>query len=182
MPRRRKEYVEAGLCGNGLHPWIDSPCRECHRTVHAAWREANREKTREWNRLDYEKNREARLATASQWREANRDRYREMLRAWGASNRDRGRIKTARRRALMRSNGVVEILDRDIKRMLASPCAHAHLGDCDGPIHLDHIIPIARGGRHAVGNMQPLCRRHNTSKQDRFEVEVKARARRKVAA
>ena len=31
-------------------------------------------------------------------------------------------------------------------------------------VSVEHLIPLARGGRHSVGNLAPLCRSCNSSK------------------
>ena len=39
---------------------------------------------------------------------------------------------------------------------------------CGGPFeHLDHNVPLIRGGGHTLDNLVPLCERCNTSKQGR---------------
>ena len=43
-------------------------------------------------------------------------------------------------------------------------CAAAYLGDCHGPLHLDHIIPLSLGGQAVLENEQLLCERHNIKK------------------
>ena len=41
-----------------------------------------------------------------------------------------------------------------------------------GPLTMDHIIPIARGGAHTQDNLQALCRSCNSSKGARTMEEV----------
>ncbi|MFF8817799.1 HNH endonuclease [Leucobacter sp. NPDC015123] len=43
------------------------------------------------------------------------------------------------------------------------------------PLEWHHIIPIARGGRHSVGNLAPSCKRCNRNKQIKFITEWRAR-------
>ena len=152
------------------------------REVTRAWYTANVERIarqhKEW--VSDPDVKAARAAYNRDYHRANADNIRERKRETRDPERER-RYSSARR-ARIAEVSVTVVTDRDIERILARPCTHAHLGDCDGPMNLDHIIPLARGGRHAVGNLQPLCRRHNVSKRHRLEVEVKARARRKVAA
>ena len=69
---------------------------------------------------------------------------------------------------------------KDLARLTAQGCQHASYGACSGPMHVDHIVPLARGGRHAVGNLQALCQRHNTSKGDKLEIEVQVRQTRRA--
>jgi len=49
------------------------------------------------------------------------------------------------------------ILDRD--RATCQAC-----GRTDGPLHIDHVIPIARGGSSDPSNLQVLCRACNLAK------------------
>jgi hypothetical protein len=40
---------------------------------------------------------------------------------------------------------------------------------CGGPFEaVDHVKPISRGGAHALMNVRPSCRSHNSSKKDRW--------------
>ena len=90
------------------------------------------------------------------------------------NKRVRARVTAARRRARMADNGVFDVTHKDLNRLLASPCAVC--GSTDD-IHIDHIIPIDRGGRHSIGNLQPLCAFHNHSKNNRLMVEWMATRR-----
>lgn len=74
------------------------------------------------------------------------------------------------RRVKQKNNGVFIISNKDMKRLLSSACAEC--GSYD-KIHLDHVIPVSRGGRHSIGNLQPLCQRCNLSKNDKLNIEWK---------
>lgn len=39
-----------------------------------------------------------------------------------------------------------------------------HPGSTNNPLSLDHVVPKARGGSDDPGNLQPLCRQHNSAK------------------
>ena len=62
------------------------------------------------------------------------------------------------------------ILDKEYKRLYNSPCAFCGATE---KITMDHIIPISRSGNHSIGNLQPLCRRCNSSKKSRLVSEYK---------
>ena len=126
------------------------------------WRQANPDKCREYHR-EYaerhpEKERERhRVKSARQPREKRR----EIEQRYAANHPEKIRMKTAVRRSRKRGNGEYLILDRELKRLYASPCARC--GATEG-ITADHIIPLALGGRHSIGNLQPLCFSCNASK------------------
>jgi 5-methylcytosine-specific restriction endonuclease McrA len=155
---------------------------EKNRQHNRAWREANPEKARDQARAWRAANREKARERVRAWYAANPEKAREKQRAWREANPEKAREKEHRRRARKAANGVHTVTPRDLARLAAAPCAHAHLGDCHGPTHVDHVVPIARGGAHGIGNLQALCARHNASKGDRLEIEVKARHRQQEAA
>jgi 5-methylcytosine-specific restriction endonuclease McrA len=50
-----------------------------------------------------------------------------------------------------------------LQELLKQPCAY-----CDQPSeHIDHIIPIAKGGLHDISNVVGACKPCNTSKKDK---------------
>lgn len=47
----------------------------------------------------------------------------------------------------------------------------AYCDDRAEHLEIDHVLPLARGGRHAIGNLLPACRKCNRSKHDHLLVE-----------
>jgi hypothetical protein len=67
-----------------------------------------------------------------------------------------------------------EIIPKDQRRLDLGVCAHAHLGGCNGVITEDHVIPVSKpGSSHGIGNLQAMCKAHNSSKHDKWEVEAR---------
>jgi 5-methylcytosine-specific restriction endonuclease McrA len=56
----------------------------------------------------------------------------------------------------------------EIKALQSKPCLYC---GSTKQIEIDHIIPIARGGRHSIGNLAPACRACNRSKTDYLVME-----------
>jgi 5-methylcytosine-specific restriction endonuclease McrA len=87
------------------------------------------------------------------WRRSNRDIVAELLRVQKAVRRG-----AERRRVTARD--LARLLDRHRGR-----CAYCAVPVVPGTsLHWDHIIPIIRGGRHAIGNLAPACPTCNTRK------------------
>lgn len=136
------------------------------------WREHHPEVCREYHRSYAERNAEAererhRSKSARQPRERRREIESRYLRRFPEKNR----AKSHRRRSRQRENGEALILDREYRRLYSSPCSAC---GSRKQITADHVIPIARGGKHSIGNLQPLCLRCNTRKGSRLMVEFKA--------
>jgi len=117
------------------------------------------------------------------YRENNPERYKKQYRAWVENNRDKERLKSAiylsknkernalksqRRRARLYNAETFIILDKEFKKIYSMPCSNC---ESRKNITLDHIIPIARGGRHSIGNLQPLCLSCNSSKHTKTIME-----------
>lgn len=71
-----------------------------------------------------------------------------------------------RRRARVKAAGSPGVSPRDWTRLLnrhGRSCAYCGSKE---QITIDHIIPISRGGRHAIGNVLPACFSCNASKRD----------------
>ena len=56
---------------------------------------------------------------------------------------------------------------KNIQELLSKPCAY-----CSAPSkHIDHIIPLSRGGLHDISNVIGACAECNQSKGDRLILE-----------
>ena len=142
--------------------------RERINAKHRAYHEANKDKIKDYRRAHYEANREEMIAKMQAWYEANRGRVYARVRAWQLANPEATLDYANRRRARKKANGVYAITDKELRRIYSSPCAAC---GSFNRIEADHVIPIARGGHHGIGNLQPLCKSCNCSKGDRLMVE-----------
>lgn len=86
------------------------------------------------------------------------------------------RQKSKRRKALERGSIGVHVRPRQIRARFAEfdhRCAYC---GATGDLHIEHLVPIARGGTHVLGNILPACQRCNFSKRDK-DAETWYRAR-----
>lgn len=138
-----------------------------------AYRQANRKKESARTKAWYKSNPEKAAAGRESWYKANRAKAIANARNWRLANpkatQKHNRNNQHKRRALKQNNGVFKVTSKDIKRMLARPCAYC----ADGSTHIDHIIPLSRGGGHSIGNLTGACASCNLSKGAKFITEWK---------
>ena len=131
------------------------------------WARENPEKSRKIHKRYYLKNRDRLL-------ENSRNRYYELIdhytalgKAWRAANPEKVRARGERRRARKAAvpSGPKPTLDELID-MQDGTCVYCRT--VDPPIwHMDHVIPISKGGPDTADNVVAACASCNTSKQDR---------------
>jgi len=120
------------------------------------WAAAHPEQAKATQRAWYEAHRDERMADIREWQAANPERVRANVRR--ANHRRRARLAGSNSPGVTREEwaAVVEFFD--------GCCAY-----CGKPAtELDHIVPISRGGRDALDNVQPACRKCNASKNSKL--------------
>lgn len=163
----------------------------------ANYRASNKEKIKEKNLAWYLKNRDDQLAKAKVWRLENKELKSAADKKWQQENKDKvnangkrwrtrhpekaaqvaknyrianpesDRIKAAKRRAKKVANGVFFIKQNEVRKLLSKPCFY-----CGSKSeHLDHVIPITKGGRHSIGNLVQSCATCNLSKNAKTIME-----------
>jgi len=149
----------------------------------AAWGKANRDKARRQNR---DARRRRRLADPDRYRNYDRELYhrepqkrREQARAWRArhpaavkrANQRRDpdvcRDMNARRRARLRGVMVEKFTRRQIYERDAGRCHLCGRRVKPNRWHLDHIIPLSKGGVHARWNVAVSCPTCNERKYNK---------------
>jgi len=109
--------------------------------------------------------------TLRQWREVNRQRILDYNKQWRTANPEKAEAmaraaKRKRSAAKRRTSDMVApqvTSSNTAERFLIFGNSCAYCGS-DGPLHLDHVDPLARGGLHTPSNLAPACQRCNLSK------------------
>jgi 5-methylcytosine-specific restriction endonuclease McrA len=142
-------------------------CKRCHNKSVDDYRKENKdarnEYLRNWQRRNPEKTKRYREDFARK----NPDSLKASFRKYVQNNPEIIRNKSARRRALKKNNGAFLITKKEVQKLYRQPCFYCNAESS----HLDHVIPISRGGVHSVGNIVPACSACNLSKSDRFVME-----------
>ena len=138
----------------------------------AAWRAANADRLKAIAAVWRADNADKVKANVTAWRAANPDMVKAQMAAWYAANPEAKRIYTENRRARKAnaggklSSGLAAKLFKLQKGKC--PCCNHPLGD---DYHLDHIMPLIRGGSNTDGNMQLLRAICNMQKHAAHPVE-----------
>lgn len=129
------------------------------------------------DRARYAREAKQRRAYARSQYADHREAYLRRSRAWRKSNPVGRKLQHQRRRARQLGRDCREITERDWRRLIALCDGRCYY--CRGAAQLvvDHVIPLARGGRHAIGNVVPACEGCNASKGAALLVEWRARGR-----
>lgn len=123
------------------------------------WSAENREKRRAIARASDERHREKRRAASREHaKRVDPEKSREQQRMWKRANREKVAYGNHMRRA--RSTKDPEAYMEYVAILHADPCAYC--GEAAG--HIDHIVPIARGGTNDWDNLTAACGRCNSSK------------------
>lgn len=158
-------------------------CRDCRSARNARYRREHADRESERHRRDYAANRErrgasvkrarqtekgkesARRAARRYWHRHSSDEKRAILRKWSESRY----VNQALRRARLAGTKMepirrAAVVARD--RRTCYLCGRSGLPDAE--IHLDHVIPLSRGGTHTYDNIRVACAPCNYRKSNRL--------------
>jgi len=106
------------------------------------------------------------MSSSRKWKKNNREKYLQQHREWTKRNADYVRTYNQARRALKLAATVYCFSFEELQQrmsMFGNKCAY-----CSGSFdHVDHVIPLSKGGRHCLANLRPACRFCNLSKHNK---------------
>ena len=165
-------------CNCESERYADGRCKACALRRNAEWAAKNRDlrnaTSRKWNAA----HREKKLSTAAIYRTKNRTKINSRRKKVRASRPELERIKAAKRRAYKKaspgklSKGVLDAL-----LIQQNGLCNACKTPLNGIFHLDHKVPLSRGGSNTDDNVQllhPACNlRKYTMTHEEFLVQLK---------
>lgn len=153
---------------------VTSRCKSCNAEVKREEYRKNPEKYRELSKQQSRKKYETRRSEVLEAMRNYRKENAEKVRQWKRNDRERNKIRiandNARRRALIRDKNIENTKEvyalRDFYIAMS-------LGE---PFHVDHIVPLSKGGTHSLSNLQVIPAIDNLRKGNYYhENEQKAR-------
>lgn len=197
FPATKQYFYESKSCRDGFR----GECRACNRANYRAYYAANadREKARTnaWNNANkdwvYERNRVWRKANSERvkkyerlrvrvspkhraYLEANRDKSKAYYRVWRKNHPEAGKAYVHNRRALKLSNGGTHTA-ADISLQLKTQKGRCWWcgGKLNKQYHVDHRIPLVKGGSNGPENLCIACPSCNLSKSAKMPWEFNGR-------
>lgn len=158
--KKRREYQQQYYYSN----------REHNVQKAKEWREAHPGHSSAYNKEYYKTHKKENKERTSNYRKNNPEKVRQIKADYRKNNPEAVQKHHMTRRARKAQNGVFEVSKKELQRLMKGPCVSC--GSMER-INIDHIIPIARGGAHSIGNLQPLCKSCNSSKIDKTMTEWK---------
>lgn len=141
---------------------------QVHRDRARAWREANPEKKKELDRQYHLKTVHKHRERSKAWSQANPERKAETSKKYRLANQDRINAHHAARRARKQAAFVEKVFRSKLFERDQGVC-----GICGQPVdperyHVDHIVPLIKGGKHSYANTQIAHPKCNTAKGARL--------------
>lgn len=131
------------------------------------WYYKNQDRAAIQGKLRREKHKEKIAEQARLYRLANRERLLERQRIHYQKNKQMYFESARKRRALEKHAFLIR--KKDLMRLLTKPCAY-----CGAKSeHIDHVIPLIRGGQHKIGNLIGACALCNLQKNKKLVSEWK---------
>jgi len=126
------------------------------------YRLRNKEAQREKNVKHYAENKDALLAVNAKYRAENPEREKARNAKWAKENPEKCAAKTRRRRALkLKAEGTHNRQDIDklflLQKGKCASCTIKLIKSGKNIYHVDHIMPLTKGGGDGPDNLQLLC-------------------------
>lgn len=159
---------------------LSSRCKGCicaqaraYYTTHKAERDAfsreyylaNKERLNASGRAWSRANKKERAAYSREYQLVNKEKIAAISRVYRQANPEVFARAKHKRNAHKAGNEEFTVTAKELRRIRDSACTHCGTA---GPSHVDHVIPVSKGGRQSIGNLMPLCQPCNTSKRASF--------------
>lgn len=159
-----KPCIKCGAQDRNKH----GQCKPCAKDAVLKYRKANRKKVCESVRTWQKANPQKVIDYTRKYCEDNRDKRLAYALEWQMANPDKVKVNNHNRRAKIKGNGgrLSKNIVKSLMALQNGKCACCGKSLKQG-YHLDHIMPIALGGKNTDNNVQLLTPKCNLRKSDK---------------
>lgn len=144
-----------------------SHCKPCNLASNKKWQEKNLDKFAGYSAEFRKRNPEKTKAVVIEWRLQNKEHIRKYSKNYRIKHPEQKLKGRQTRRARRTKASVYLVTTKDLEQIMSKACIY-----CGAPSqHLDHIIPLSRGGAHSISNLVAACATCNLSKYNKFITE-----------
>lgn len=154
--------------------------KEYNRKKNREWFLANKEKAKAYAKEYYKiynqrpKVKEAQRKAALKHRNANKEKINKAHAERTKKNPEKHREKQARRRARLVWAGIEKFSVQQVLDKSNNKCGYCGINLTINSMHMDHMVPVCRGGSHTLSNMIASCPPCNLRKNKRTYDEFMA--------
>lgn len=160
-------FPQCKLCVNARMLEYGRNNAEANRKRANTWYKSNRSRAAQTSKAYKSRNRNYYLAYSASYRATNREKMIAYLGNYYQTNKPKFHNYASKRRIREQTDYLVT--PSELARLYRQPCAY-----CGKPSeHIDHIVPLSRGGQHRIGNLTGACAKCNLSKGSKFISEWK---------
>lgn len=141
-------FIKDKTRSTGHHPY----CKDCQKSIKS-------------------KNKTLNIKRASEWNKNNSLKRKEIQKKWNINNKHLTSFYNALRRKRVKNLSDGTLIPENINKLNKNICGICKKSlDWNNPskIHLDHIIPLSKNGKHSITNVQWTHDKCNLSKNNKI--------------
>ena len=152
-----EEYFYKHRRGRG---GLRDACKQCFLAQNRAWRAVNKDRWAAYQR-EYDRGRGAHprdMEKYDAWMESHKEQVAACIARWHAEHPEAGHASRSRRRARL-ANASGSHTEEDIRQQYQLQSGRCHWCGIavDNAYHVDHVVPLARGGSNDPENIVIAC-------------------------
>ena len=124
----------------------------------------DKEKKAAYDKAYRQANKERRATTAREWRTANKEKMLGLQKTWRQNNKAKVNATSKAYKETKRDNNfIITELDKFVEQEIYE-LAQIRTEQLGKEWHVDHTIPLSKGGPHAIHNLEVVPKAWNLSK------------------
>ena len=160
--------TECKLCVKEYNKKYREGHKDTSKIYLAKYNQLNKQQLYEQKKEYIANNKAAHLHRQHNWYIKNIDEIKTRVSKYKKDHPEQYQMYSNRRSASKKTNIVEKFSNRDIINIYNDHCFYCQRGKFE---HIDHYIPLSKGGTHTLDNVRPSCERCNLTKSNKLPDE-----------